>query len=280
MGCFLDQTSGNFKSFLMKKKNRHNIKNIEDFYDVFKNEFSSVSDFDSFSPNEIMGIYDSAYTNINDSFVYIYDYKKANYKYISQNIEKVLGIPVEEIQEKSLKILKEIIHPDDYSVCLSVDPLLYNYYLSYGMEKGYDIKTSYDYRLFNRNINKYIRVLQQNMILEFNKRDEIIYSFGLVTDITSCKRSNNTIMKIEGPEENDLKVFVYLPNSDNYKYSISAIELNVLKLFSKGYSTKDISEMLNRSPHTIDTYRKKLQKKTNTHNTTELVSVAISNRLI
>jgi len=48
-------------------------------------------------------------------------------------------------------------------------------------------------------------------------------------------------------------------------------EFEVLKFLAKGYSTNEISTLLNIAPTTIITYRNRLRKKFNARNCTELV---------
>jgi DNA-binding CsgD family transcriptional regulator len=54
-------------------------------------------------------------------------------------------------------------------------------------------------------------------------------------------------------------------------YDLTEREITVLKLISKGYTTKEISSMLNISHYTVDTYRKSIQNKLDVKNCTEAV---------
>lgn len=80
----------------------------------------------------------------------------------------------------------------------------------------------------------------------------------------------------------------YIGESLRYKYNsieestiiLSKRELEVLQLLAKGQSTKLIAGKLSISPHTVESHRKNLLKKTDSKNTVELVKYAISNQLI
>jgi len=61
---------------------------------------------------------------------------------------------------------------------------------------------------------------------------------------------------------------------------LTKLEFLVLKLISKGYTTKEISSMLNISHYTIDTYRKNIQRKLDVKNCTEAVYKATKLNLI
>lgn len=62
--------------------------------------------------------------------------------------------------------------------------------------------------------------------------------------------------------------------------SITKREKQVLKLIAKGSTTKDMSELLFVSEHTIISHRKNLLSKFNAKNTAELVSMAMEKGLI
>lgn len=62
--------------------------------------------------------------------------------------------------------------------------------------------------------------------------------------------------------------------------SLSDRERDVLKLITKEYSTIQIADTLNISTYTVETYRKRLLKKTNTKNAVGLAVFAVNNKLI
>jgi DNA-binding NarL/FixJ family response regulator len=61
---------------------------------------------------------------------------------------------------------------------------------------------------------------------------------------------------------------------------ISTRELEIIRLISEGYSTKEIAEMLFLSTHTVTTHRKNILTKLNVNNTAGLVMYAVKNSLL
>lgn len=57
-------------------------------------------------------------------------------------------------------------------------------------------------------------------------------------------------------------------------------EMDILKLISKGYSNREIADTIYLSRRTIEGYRSKLLRKTETKNSIELVIYAIKNKII
>lgn len=62
--------------------------------------------------------------------------------------------------------------------------------------------------------------------------------------------------------------------------SITTRELEVLQLICNEYSSEEISNQLNISTHTVNTYRKNLLRKINVKNTVGLVKYALVNELV
>ena len=56
--------------------------------------------------------------------------------------------------------------------------------------------------------------------------------------------------------------------------TITSREREILGLLSKGHNSKEISEMLFLSPHTVDYHRRQLLKKTNSRNIAQLIGIA------
>ena len=74
--------------------------------------------------------------------------------------------------------------------------------------------------------------------------------------------------------------FTFTFNIKGKDVDLSARELEIIKLLSKGKSTTEIADELYISPHTVHTHRKNINAKLNIHNTAALVSFAIRHSLI
>ncbi|WP_372650815.1 response regulator transcription factor [Draconibacterium sp.] len=63
------------------------------------------------------------------------------------------------------------------------------------------------------------------------------------------------------------------------KKILTSRELNILKLFCKGYTYKEIGAKLNISPRTVETHKKNIQTKISARSTAEMVEFAYQNNL-
>ena len=57
-------------------------------------------------------------------------------------------------------------------------------------------------------------------------------------------------------------------------------EKEVLQLLAQGHSNKEVAQVLNLSPHTVDSHRTNLMQKLNVHNTAEIVLYAVRKGII
>ncbi|WP_167619668.1 LuxR C-terminal-related transcriptional regulator [Maribellus sediminis] len=60
---------------------------------------------------------------------------------------------------------------------------------------------------------------------------------------------------------------------------LTSRELDILKLFCKGYTYKEIANNLNISPRTVETHKKNISTKLNVRSTAEMVEYAVHNNL-
>lgn len=74
--------------------------------------------------------------------------------------------------------------------------------------------------------------------------------------------------------ENYLYNVLILLNMGNPKIELTAREVEVLKLLSRGLNSKEIAEKLFISPNTVEYHRKQLLRKTVSNNSAELIGNA------
>ena len=67
-----------------------------------------------------------------------------------------------------------------------------------------------------------------------------------------------------------------LGSSDDLMRSLSDRELQVMRLVGNGKSTKEIAEMLSRSPKTVETYKERIKQKLGISSAAELIRISTS----
>lgn len=80
-----------------------------------------------------------------------------------------------------------------------------------------------------------------------------------------------------------LEIFIDRPENNpapNQATDLTGREVEILKLIGKGYSTKELADLLHLSQHTIYTHRKNMMKKLGVNSSTDMILAAVNLGLI
>lgn len=216
------------------------------------------------------------YLHSNASTVsFIYNHKTLSYDYFSPNIKNIMGYDNHHFQEGGLKFSMSLVLPEHSKIYnRNILPIMFKYYSIYSIKKRVkDLKFSFTFKI-KRYDGEYIWMLHHMSALQLNNWGFPVRTLVQLTDVSEIKRGHtNTI---------DLSIFakskdqIYKPvfskiYSEENKFSLSERELDILYLLNDGKTTKEISELLNISAHTVNTHRKNMLRKSRAKNTLELI---------
>ncbi|MDD3772745.1 MAG: LuxR C-terminal-related transcriptional regulator [Weeksellaceae bacterium] len=209
---------------------------------------------------------------VGNSFFMIFNPIDSNIEYVSPNLEKVLGYSPDEFK---LNFWLNCIHPDDFPYFSDIEDTVVDFKLSLPPDKLMKYKSRYDYRL-KKSDGKYIRLMQQSITVQSTPEGEIIRNLVVYTDISHLKTNTKISLSFIGldgePSYFDVKTKgKYIQAEEN----LTLREKEIMKLLSQNYTSPEIAEILNISKYTVDTHRKHILSKTGTHNTLDLVLLAI-----
>jgi DNA-binding CsgD family transcriptional regulator len=210
-----------------------------------------------------------------DCAIAIFDTSQANYLYISDKLEQLLGYKTDEYLHGGLCHTISKIHPDDVPGVLEILEKEIDYITALPPAQCLEHRSSYDYRIRKTN-DTFIRVLQRNIILSLDESDKILHLLLIFTDISHLKKDDSKILYIINKEEHGLTYIYNLADRRMIKDPfLSKREIEILKLLGKGYSSKEVADELFISIHTVETHRRNMLEKTNIRDTSCLVHFAI-----
>ncbi|MBX9851311.1 MAG: LuxR C-terminal-related transcriptional regulator [Cytophagaceae bacterium] len=219
--------------------------------------------------------------SVGPCFVYMLDYRTMKYIYLSSSFKNILGYDVPEIMEGGPKSLFAHLHPEDSMELMHhTFKKIMDFYHGTPPEERKKIRCSYDYRL-KRSDGKYVRLLQQTLVIDMDSEGKPLIDIGIASDITEYKKENKITLSLSKYDQE--MGFVTLNQefgSGVQKDRISERELQILQLLMKGYSSKKIADQLHISVNTVRNHRQNLLEKTKTKNIAELITFALSNSLI
>ena len=207
--------------------------------------------------------------------MYILDYTTDKYLYVGKNAKKILGFSQEEHLEGGRYLSLSRIHPDDLKVYSSE---LFKKFIqlskSIPKENVLDCRFSICLRMKHKD-GRYLKILQQFVILETTEEGIPVISMGIMSNVTSHISSDKVVFSISKVKNGFCETVFSSENETRKIKTLSSREHEVLQAIVQGNSSKTIAEKLFLSLHTVNSHRRNLLKKTHSKNTNELIQFAI-----
>lgn len=217
--------------------------------------------------------------SIGPHFIYIFDCSNSQLHYLSENVSKILGYDHQLLLSKGRSFLMEILHPDEASTVVQSIIKSWEFIKSVPVIHQKSYKVSYDFRI-RKSDGNYIRLLQQHAVMNLDKKGNILFVLGVCTDITHWHKDNQLTLSIVGPEEEQSFFCVSSGKKQEVRQTLSGRQKQILILLSEGFCSREISEQLNISHHTVNVHRRNMLDKLKLNNTISLVKFAISHQII
>lgn len=183
---------------------------------------------------------------------------------------------------KHLKEIIELIHPDDIEFVLQAERMTIEKIQEIGWEHQLNLKCSYCFRMKTGKGN-YEMFHHQALHTLKDENGRLHQSINIHTNIHHITQKNPyTVLVVGIGERNDFHQMQYR-NNENIELphvELTKRETEILSLLALGKSSRQMSEMLDISYHTITTHRKNILAKTNCNKVSELVKKAFEWALI
>ncbi|QIU97423.1 helix-turn-helix transcriptional regulator [Bacteroides faecium] len=205
-------------------------------------------------------------SQVNNSFVFV-SLLHVKYLFISQNFKTLLGLSVDADMNLENDLLEEYIHPDDLPILLNLQKRTLDYVFNLPHSEQANYKHVFDFRVLGIS-GQYIRVICQYQLLE---TEDPVLLLGVV-DISPDQ-------DLKAPVKFRLVNFktgniVNIPIIDNPDVSLTKREVEVLKMVDEGLMSKEISDKLYISIHTVNRHRQNILEKMNVNNLSEAINYA------
>ena len=211
---------------------------------------------------------------VDNSAITIFDMHKKEHVFVSYNFTSLFGYNLNEMEKGGNEFFNSKVHPDDFIVMLKNGIRTFEFFLSVPKEQSTNYKVINEYRVLNGE-NTYIRVIEQHQALELDKEGKVWLTLGVV-DI-SPNQDNIAAVRTQLINYKTGEL-IKLPD-DNTANPGQAIELSVrekevLVLVKDGLLSKEISEKLYISVHTVNTHRQRILGKLGANNSQEAIKYA------
>lgn len=187
------------------------------------------------------------------SFAVFLSDRFGHYYYVTEYIEASQEIDIE-----------KLVHPDDWEVVRRIDKKVWEFLNTLPEEEKLTYKYIYELRILER--GKYVRMIYQMRILAF-KEDNFL-AMGII-DIAPEQSANTSVrFQIKNCLTDEIVPFAIESAADTL---LTPREREVLALAKEGMFSKEISEKLNISIHTVNRHRQNILEKLQVDNMIEAV---------
>ena len=187
------------------------------------------------------------------SFAVFLSNRFGHYYYVTEYIEASQEIDIE-----------KLVHPDDWEVVRRIDKKVWEFLNTLPEEEKLTYKYIYELRVLER--GKYVRMIYQTRILAF-KEDNFL-AMGMI-DLAPEQSANTTVrFQIKNCLTDEIVPFAIESAADTL---LTPREREVLALAKEGMFSKEISEKLNISIHTVNRHRQNILEKLQVDNIIEAI---------
>jgi DNA-binding CsgD family transcriptional regulator len=179
-----------------------------------------------------------------------------------------------QLLNEGTKYMDSKIHPDDL-LCLTRNGVhLLKLFYTKSIEERADYKLISEYRILNSE-NNYIRVIEQQQVLELDNSGNIWLALGII-DVSPNQDSEEGIKTqlINYKMGQILPFDPLIAEFQQSDYELTKRETEILQLVKNGFLSKEISDLLSISVHTVNTHRQNILLKLDVDNSMEAVSYA------
>jgi len=173
------------------------------------------------------------------------------YYYVTEYIEASQEIDIE-----------KLVHPDDLEVVRRIDKKVWEFLDTLPEEEKLTYKYIYEMRVLDR--GKYVRMIYQMRILAF--KDDNFLGMGII-DLAPEQSANTSVrFQIKNCLTDEIVPFAIESATDTL---LTPREREILALAKEGMFSKEISEKLNISVHTVNRHRQNILEKLQVDNIIE-----------
>ena len=133
-----------------------------------------------------------------------------------------------------------------------------------------DYKHIFEFRILNAK-KKYVRVISQHQVLEIDEIGNPFLVLGVVDLSPDQKDMDEIKFRLVNNKTGEMTPF---PLTEETNIKLTKREVEILKLVNKGMFSKEISDSLSISIHTVNNHRQNILQKMNTDNVVEAINYA------
>jgi DNA-binding CsgD family transcriptional regulator len=252
---------------------------MEKFNSFFshKNTVNEISDIDISKTQNYLEIV-KAFSKLTYQSIYIIDYQKRSFEYVSDNPLFLCGLTAHEVEVLGYDFYFKNVNEKDLNLLLKINQVGFDFYDNLPLEERKDYTISYDFHLINEKKN--LVLINHKLTPLFLNEEGKIWKAMCIVSLSPNHSSGNIV--ISKTNSDFISEFNLENNSweTKEKVKLSDRETEILTLYARGLTINEIAEKLFISPDTVKFHRRKLFEKMGVDNITEALSFATHSKLL
>ncbi|OWW23258.1 helix-turn-helix transcriptional regulator [Zobellia sp. OII3] len=210
--------------------------------------------------------------------IYVIDYQKRGFEYVSDNPLFLCGHTADEIKEMGYAFYFKYVIKSDLDLLIKINKVGFEFYDKIPLEERKEHTISYDFHIKNQEGK--IILINQKLTPMFLTENGKIWKAVCIVSLSAERQAGNIKIYKKGNH----KIFKYNLDGDFWKadekIKLSSREKEILQLSIRGLTIKEIAESIYVSPDTVKFHRRKLFDKLEVTNISEAIMYATNNKLI
>jgi DNA-binding CsgD family transcriptional regulator len=212
----------------------------------------------------------SRLATVGNSGVTVFDMFAGDHVFSSYNMQTLFGFDNQPLRNRDFD---SRVHPDDLLVLMKNGIALMNFCYSVESSERMNYKLINEYRILNAD-NRYIRVIEQHQVLELDPRGNVWLSLSVMDVSPNQEEYHGVKSQMINYKTGKFVLASFLNGENADTPELTQRERQVLELIRDGLLSKEISEKLCISVHTVNTHRQRILEKLGVDNSMEAVKYA------
>lgn len=249
--------------------------NIGDFF-LTTNTVKGISN-EEYKKTELLISAAKAFARSTYQCVYIIDYFKQEFVYVSENLALLCGQPIEKIMDFGYNLYLEHVPEKEVEMLLEINKKGFDLFSSFPPHERLNYSIQYDFHLINKKKPYLIHYTLTPMTLT---QEGKIWLALCTVSMSSRNTPGHIVMKKENSKEYheyDLMRHKWILKEEK---NLSETERDVLWLSTQGYTMNDIADKLCKSVDTIKSCKRSLFTRLGVKNIAEALYHAVNYRLL
>lgn len=209
-------------------------------------------------------------SEIGNSGTGIFDLSKKKVIFYSSNFGKLLGYNTEDYGSIGQEFFEKKIHPEDAYSCSVNGVSILKILSNFSSSKKLCHKMISEYRMLNKD-DKYINLIEQYQVLELDRHGNIWLMMNTVDISPNQEEFEGSKSKLLNFKTGQI---ISLEENPKIQFDLTKREVEILSLVRDGFLSKEISDKLSISIHTVNTHRQRFLEKLGANNSMEAVTFA------